>query len=134
MLRVYENRDVRPAAFIPQSVRGVDAWDDAFFSVIASGEAVVECGCGAPQGYGTISDISESFDRLGFTVRADADVWAFTTLALVPGWYASIDGAPTRLYYGNYLSQAIRVPAGEHRIEITYHSPTLQWSGFDAMR
>jgi len=40
--------------------------------------------------------------------------------AFDPGWRASIDGQPTEILRATAVVQAIRVPAGRHRIEFFY--------------
>ncbi len=45
-----------------------------------------------------------------------------------PGWEASVDGRPAGIEQFDDVFQAIRVPAGDHRIRFEYHSRTL-WPG-----
>jgi uncharacterized membrane protein YfhO len=47
----------------------------------------------------------------GFLVAADA--W-------YPGWEAAIDGQPARLYAADVAFRGLRVPAGEHRVEMRF--------------
>jgi len=44
-----------------------------------------------------------------------------------PGWEATVDGKPARIERWNDVFQAVRMPAGEHRITFTYHSRLLPW-------
>ncbi len=37
-----------------------------------------------------------------------------------PGWYATVDGAPARIYRADYVMRAVFVPAGDHVIEFRY--------------
>lgn len=39
-----------------------------------------------------------------------------------PHWSATVDGQPAQLVRANYVWRAIPVPAGEHVVEMTYHS------------
>jgi hypothetical protein len=42
-----------------------------------------------------------------------ADAW-------YPGWEATIDGQPTRLYIADVAFRGVRVPAGDHRVEMRF--------------
>jgi len=42
-------------------------------------------------------------------------------------WKAFLDGRPTELLIANQAFKGIRVPAGEHRIEFSYHPPGGTW-------
>jgi hypothetical protein len=48
-----------------------------------------------------------------------ADVW-------YPGWTCTVDGAPTRLYRGDFLFRAVRVPAGEHEVVFAFAPRSYQ--------
>ncbi len=37
-----------------------------------------------------------------------------------PGWYATVDGAPTPIYRADYVMRAVFVTAGDHEIEFRY--------------
>ncbi len=53
----------------------------------------------------------------GFLVAADS--W-------YPGWEAAIDGRPARLYIADVAFRGIRVPAGDHRVEMRF-APKILW-------
>ena len=37
-----------------------------------------------------------------------------------PGWQATIDGQPTKIYQTNYVQRGVQVPAGEHVVEYRF--------------
>jgi len=37
-----------------------------------------------------------------------------------PGWQAQVSGQPTEVYIADYAFRAVRVPAGQHRVEFVY--------------
>lgn len=43
-----------------------------------------------------------------------------------PGWVASIDDVPARIYTADYLVRGIYVPAGSHRVEMHYTAPAAR--------
>jgi Bacterial membrane protein YfhO len=47
---------------------------------------------------------------------------AFLVLSDVnyPGWQATIDGQPTKIYQTNYVQRGVQVPAGEHVVEYRF--------------
>jgi uncharacterized membrane protein YfhO len=45
-----------------------------------------------------------------------------------PGWRASIDGRPTRLYAADAGFRGIRIPAGRHAVEMRFIPGTLYWA------
>jgi len=43
------------------------------------------------------------------------------------GWSATLDGRPTALVRTNLLLRGVFMPAGAHRIALTYRAPGLRW-------
>src|SRR5258708_36784182 len=43
-----------------------------------------------------------------------------------PGWTASVDGQPARIYRANALVRGVLAQAGRHRIEMRYQLPRLR--------
>ena len=58
--------------------------------------------------------------RVVVDVRTAGGAWLVVADAWYPGWRARVDGRPAPLYVANYLFRALRVPAGEHRVEMVY--------------
>lgn len=48
--------------------------------------------------------------------------WAYLVLAdsYYPGWTATVDGVPVRIYRANYIFRAVWVPPGTHQVEFRY--------------
>ncbi|MDE7410817.1 MAG: YfhO family protein [Paramuribaculum sp.] len=92
--------------------------DESFRSIL---------GDSAPKTYGdTIYAVSYAPDKLGYNVRTAAGGVAVLSEIYFPwGWKATIDGKPVEIGRVNYLLRALKVPAGEHDIELTFDPESL---------
>jgi len=59
-------------------------------------------------------------NRIEIHSSAKAPAWLVLSDVWYPGWQARVDGEPTQLLRADYLFQAVRVPAGEHQIVLSY--------------
>ncbi|GAB5538677.1 MAG: hypothetical protein Salg2KO_07800 [Salibacteraceae bacterium] len=60
-------------------------------------------------------------DQLKYESSNDRDGLAvFSEVIYTNGWEAYIDGQPAPIYRVNYILRAIKVPAGEHKIEMVF--------------
>ena len=46
-----------------------------------------------------------------------------------PAWEAEVDGRPTPLWRANHAFQALEVPAGRHRVTLSYRDLNLRAGG-----
>ena len=46
-----------------------------------------------------------------------------------PGWQATMDGQAVPILRADYAFMAVPLPAGQHRVELTYHPAALGWGG-----
>jgi hypothetical protein len=58
--------------------------------------------------------------------RADFAGYAVLLDAYWPGWSATVDGQPAPIERADALVRAVPVPAGDHRIEMTFRTPGLR--------
>jgi len=50
-----------------------------------------------------------------------------TSIPYTPGWQLMVDGQPTKTLKVNEGFVGARLKAGDHRIQLTYHTPGLRW-------
>jgi hypothetical protein len=67
-------------------------------------------------------------NRIEIQTSTTAPAWLVLSDVWYPGWQARVDGEPTRLLRADYLFRALRVPAGEHQILLSYQ-PLSFWGG-----
>ncbi|MDE6036952.1 MAG: YfhO family protein [Duncaniella sp.] len=79
-------------------------------------------GDGAPVAQGdTIYETSYAPDRLTYRARsANGGVAVFSEVYFPWGWDVTIDGKPAELGRVDYVLRALRIPAGEHVVEMTF--------------
>ncbi len=70
-------------------------------------------------------DVSPEQLRLGVTLSDDAMLVLSQPLA--PGWQATVDGKPARLYAADLAFMALPVAAGQHTIVLHYEPPGWRW-------
>jgi hypothetical protein len=50
-----------------------------------------------------------------------------------PNWQATVDGRPAEILRADYVWQAVYLPAGEHQVELRYHSRVVSLSRWAAL-
>lgn len=67
----------------------------------------------------------ESGDRMSLLACGDDDTVLVICMDHLPGWSARIDGVETDIFSAYGFLSAIYLPAGDHRVELTYRPPGL---------
>ena len=66
-------------------------------------------------------DVSQATSKhYRIKVSTNCPIWLFVADANYPGWQAKIDDVPVTLFSAQVMGKAVRVPAGEHRIQFDY--------------
>ena len=65
-------------------------------------------------------------NQVAVEVRADSAGVLVLSEIYYPGWRATLDGAPVPILRADYTLRAVCVPAGEHRVVMTYDPPLLK--------
>lgn len=126
---IYRNIHARPRFQLYQRAAFVDSPEAALQQLVQSepGLLLVE----GPDAVGaTVQHVCEEPARLEvsqatsrhyrMTVLTECPVWLFVADANYPGWQAKIDEAPVTLYSAQVMGKAVRVPSGEHHIQLDY--------------
>ena len=83
-----------------------------------SGEAAV----------GEVTWVERTADRLELTVRTERAALLVVADNWFPAWRATVDGAEAPVLRAYHTLRAVPVPAGEHTVEMTYHSTVVATS------
>ncbi|MBN1564730.1 MAG: YfhO family protein [Anaerolineae bacterium] len=87
-------------------------------TIILAGEVPESGKAKMTSGNVTLSEDSPTEKR--YQVTTDGAAYLVISETWYPGWSAQIDGETTTLYRANLAFQAVRVPAGEHEITVSY--------------
>jgi hypothetical protein len=134
---VYANPAAVPRAFLVGAQRVVASEAAALDAVTEPGfdpraEAVVERPvAGLPRSGGAPApgDVrlhTVEPERMGAEVSTRAPAMLVTADVFLPGWRARVDGREVPLERVDYLLRGVPVPAGRHRVELTYRP--LGWT------
>jgi hypothetical protein len=87
---------------------------------------VVEGDAGAPgaEGAAAVRTVRRRADREEVDVRSGGG-WLFRSETYDPHWRGRIDGRAVPIVPADFAFQAVRVPAGEHRVEFVYSDPLV---------
>ncbi|MFN8490724.1 MAG: YfhO family protein [Caldilineaceae bacterium] len=141
-VKLYENLDVLPRAYLTYQVLAAKSPDEAL-TLLQSGQAT------APQtsvveGLASFTSQADAADQAQLVAYTPESVKIQTrnaTRALLvlsdsfyPGWSATLDGEATPIYPTNYLFRGVALPPGEHTVVFAYQPASWQrglWlSGF----
>ena len=129
-IRVYRNRHVLPRAFIVHQAEYATNPDAALARLLEDTfdlrtKVILEGATPDP-----VSDVSSETgqarivryepERVVIETDTPADGFLVLTDTYMPGWQAHVDGQPTELYIADYAFRAVRIPAGQHRVEFAY--------------
>ncbi len=75
----------------------------------------------------SVEETSYAPDRLTYrTTSPDDGIVVFSEIYFPWGWEATIDGKPAEIGRVNYILRALRVPAGEHEIIMTFNPRSVK--------
>lgn len=142
---VYENLRARPRAWLVGRVLGVseeEALRALHSSRLADGSAFdparvalveepLDFTAQTLDGDATARVTSLAEDgRMEVETRAGAPSFLVTSDVFYPGWRATIDGAPARLYRTDYALRGLPIPAGTHTVRFEFRPRSFYQGGF----
>ena len=74
---------------------------------------------------GTVHRIEVGPTRLRYVTDATSEQFLVLSDIYYPGWVATVDGEPTKIYRTNYVLRGIKVPAGRHEIKLRFIPKSL---------
>jgi hypothetical protein len=128
---------VRPRAFVAPRWRWASA-SETLNAVFSPGHAadpglIVLTGSGSPAPpdrddlpLSPCRIVSYIPERVELDCGSSAGGYAVLVDELAPGWTARVDGRPEPVVPADLLLRAVPVPAGRHRVELTYRTPLLR--------
>ncbi len=131
--KITENTSVLERFFFVKHVRPVDTLAQAAAIVQSpdfrpSEDAIVEAPgekFGMPESAATVHVTSYAPSAIRLRTIASAPAFLVATESYYPGWEASIDGTPARLYPTDAAFRGISIPAGTHTVDFRFVPRTL---------
>ena len=137
-MKVFENTTVMPRAFVAYRA-SVPGSDEALGARLTApgfdpgAEIFLEeppgIEFGPPRPYTAAKRITTARHHLVIEADAAAPGILFVGDAFYPGWSATVDGAPAKLLRADYAFRGVALPAGHHRVEMTYTSRPVAVGG-----
>jgi hypothetical protein len=133
-LNVYRNETVLPRAFmVYQAVVAADhqdAWTrihqddfDPTTTVVLEGGEPLDTPVDPGQ-QAEVELVRYEGDAIVLGVNSPVDGYLFLSDPFYPGWRAEVDGEPQTLLQANYAFRAVAVPAGAHRVTMSFRPGT----------
>ena len=127
-VKVYENMDVLPRAFVVHRARAAETFPPDFDP---TAEIIVEGGADLdahPLGPESVRVTAYEPERVEIDVELTAPGYLVLTDAHYPGWRAWVDGKEVPIATADWLFRAVYLEAGRHRVEFRFRPRSL-WPG-----
>ena len=135
----YRNEEALPKAWWVDRVRTVDDATAALRAVLdprfdPEGEAVLISGADLepPTARPEVPPRLTEYDFHKIVIETETTRPAFMVLSEVfypLGWQATIDDKPVQIHRTDFVLRGVSVPAGSHRVVMTFGSAAFRWGG-----
>lgn len=122
-LRLYAKTRVQPRFFFVDRVREAETGQrslELVQSIDLRHEAVVEGSVGPIGPAGDVKVVRYEPDTILLDTDSEAAGFLVTSESHHPGWKATVDGSAEPILVTNHAFRGLRVPAGQHRVEMRY--------------
>ena len=119
-IQYVSDADAEIAALHDTDLRKVAVVDKQFEKVLEASPLR-----GGLEGPSTVELTSYEANRLSYKVTSQQGGVVVLSEIYYPGWTCTIDGQPTEIARANYVLRAIKVPAGQHEVVMTFDPQTL---------
>ncbi|MEZ5988530.1 MAG: YfhO family protein [Planctomycetota bacterium] len=121
---LWRNDEAAPRAELLAEARSFEA-DRYGLLTMAPDAAVVLFGTPPPlpgpaMGTGSVRVAESGPDRLVLATEADGAAWLLLRAAWLPGWHATVDGAPVEVLRADFAFMGLALPAGGHEVVLHY--------------
>jgi len=132
MMMVFENSRSLPRAYVTHRVRPAPEVEvllkklaDRDFDPREESYLEIDVESALPdlapaQGEESVSIVSDTLDEVVLQVDLDAPGVVILSDSYYPGWRATVDGTPARIYAANHLFRGVEVGAGVHEVRFSY--------------
>jgi hypothetical protein len=127
-VKVYENMDVLPRAFVVHRARAAETFPPDFdptAEIIVEGGTDLDTRPGGPE---SVRVTAYEPERVEIDVELTAPGYLVLTDAHYPGWRAWVDGKEVPIATADWLFRAVCLEAGRHRVEFRFWPRSL-WPG-----
>ncbi len=137
-VKCYRREDPLPRLRVAKRVETVDSFEECLAGIREdrwddSTEAVVDPAGGKwPDGEARLTEVEYGSNRVSAMVEASGPATVVLADNHYPGWRARIDGEPTAIHLSGCNFRAVRVPAGEHDLVMTFEPASFKvglWAG-----
>ncbi len=136
-VNLFLNEDVLPRAFLVESAETVPDGGTALKRMSARDfdptrtlflreEAPSDLARAPDGGEGSVEITRYEPHRVRMSVNVTRRPWLFFGDVFYPGWLATVDGEPVKIYRANHAFRALLLSPGEHRIEWRYDPPLFR--------
>lgn len=132
--RIYLNTKVKPRAFLTKSIKVIKGDHKAFAEIerygLRANPVIIDRQITQKLDYsqGNVRITRYGEQEVGLAARLNGFGLLVLNDTFYPGWKATVNGKPVRIYHANYNFRAILLPPGAHKVTFSFQPPILKAS------